>query len=95
MEKKLTGYDWCLEYNIRVLNINEWPRLFEGSAEKGYFQTPIENYLFLNYLTSCKIKDNSTPRKTEKYLELRMYTLVPYNLAEIQKGIQHEHSTTS
>ena len=32
------------------------------------------------------------PRKPEKYLELRMYGFVPYNISEIQKGIQFGHA---
>jgi hypothetical protein len=31
------------------------------------------------------------PRKTEMYLEYRMYGLVPYNLSPIQQGIQFGH----
>jgi hypothetical protein len=32
------------------------------------------------------------PRKTEMYLEYRMYGLVPYNLSPIQQGIQFGHA---
>jgi hypothetical protein len=93
-EHKKTGYEWCLEDNIRVLDIDKWPRRLHQSAENGYFTALITREEFLKYLTKITIKHDSTPRKTEKFLELRMYTLVPYNISEIQKGIQHEHSVT-
>jgi hypothetical protein len=32
------------------------------------------------------------PRKTEMYLEYRMYGLVPYNISPIQQGIQFGHA---
>jgi hypothetical protein len=93
-KNKRTGYEWCLEENIRVKDIENWPRRFERSAEKGYFLTDITRDEFLKYLTKVVVKHDSTPRKTEMFLELRMYSLVPYNLMGIQKGIQHEHSVT-
>jgi hypothetical protein len=47
---------------------------------------------FLEALSECKVKANSMPRKTEMYLEYRMYGLVPYNLSPIQQGIQFGHA---
>jgi hypothetical protein len=47
---------------------------------------------FLEALLQCKVKANSMPRKTEMYLEYRMYGLVPYNLSPIQQGIQFGHA---
>lgn len=89
---KKTGYEWCVEDNVRVLDVENWPRRYEQSADKGYYLTSITREEFLKYLTNCKIKVDSTPRKSEWFLELRMYSLVPYNIMPIQKGIQHEHS---
>lgn len=96
-EHKKTAYEWCLEDNIRVLNIEDWPRRLHQSAEMGYFTALITRDEYKKYLAGgkVKIKHDSTPRKTEKFLELRMYTLVPYNIDAIQKGIQHEHSVTA
>jgi hypothetical protein len=47
---------------------------------------------FLEALSQCKVKANSMPRKTEMYLEYRMYGLVPYNISPIQQGIQFGHA---
>ena len=47
---------------------------------------------FLGYIKDVKVKANSTPRKPEKFLEYRMYGLVPYNLSPIQAGIQYGHA---
>jgi len=47
---------------------------------------------FKEFYKLLKFKENSTPRKPKKYLELRMYRLVPYNISDIQKGIQFDHA---
>ena len=88
-----TPYQWCLELNIRVLDLNEWPLEWYGSKEKHYFMFPtMPKDEFLEALSQCKVKANSMPRKTEMYLEYRMYGLVPYNLSPIQQGIQFGHA---
>jgi hypothetical protein len=88
-----TPYQWCLELNIRVLDLNEWPLELDGSKEKHYFTFPsMPKDEFLEALSQCKVKENSMPRKTEMYLEYRMYGLVPYNLSPIQQGIQFGHA---
>ena len=88
-----TPYQWCLELNIRVLDLNEWPLEWFGSKEKHYFMFPtMPKGEFLEALSQCKVKANSTPRKTEMYLEYRMYGLVPYNISPIQQGIQFGHA---
>ena len=88
-----TPYQWCLELNIRVLDLNEWPLMWYGSKEKHYFMFPtMPKGEFLEALSQCKVKANSMPRKTEMYLEYRMYGLVPYNLSPIQQGIQFGHA---
>jgi hypothetical protein len=88
-----TPYQWCLELNIRVLDLNEWPLEWFGSKEKHYFMFPtMPKGEFLEALSQCKVKANSMPRKTEMYLEYRMYGLVPYNLSPIQQGIQFGHA---
>lgn len=92
IEKMKTPYDWCVEVNIRVLDINEWPDVFHGSAEKCYHETKYNKEDFMAALAKCKVKPNSTPRKTEPYLEYRMYGLVPYNISGIQAGIQYGHA---
>ena len=84
---KKTGYDWSLEANIRVLNIGEY-ETYEGE----YFLGKLTAKEFYERLAKCKVKPNSQPRKTEKYLEYRMYGLVPYNISPIQQGIQFGHA---
>jgi len=80
-----TGYDWCLESNMRILD------LF-NSEEEWYYTTPVTKEHFLDWLGEKKVKPNSTPRKTEMYLEYRMYGIVPYNISGIQAGIQFGHA---
>lgn len=92
METK-TPYEWCLESKIRILDLNEWPLEWYGSKERHYFEfSYIGKEEFLDALKSCRVKYNSTPRKTDMFLEYRMYGLVPYNISEIQRGIQYGHA---
>jgi len=88
MEK--TGYEWCLEANIRVLDVSKWDTLM-ASYEDSYYKEKIDIQEFYRRLESCDVKPNSQPRKTEMYLEYRMYGLVPYNISPIQQGIQFGH----
>jgi hypothetical protein len=62
------------------------------SCEESYFTELITSEEFLRRVALCKVKPNSTPRKTDMYLEYRMYGLVPYNLSPIQQGIQFGHA---
>lgn len=88
-----TPYQWCLELNIRVLDLNEWPLEWFGSKEMHYFKFPtMTKEEFIQALSKCRVRPNSTPRKSEMYLEYRMYGLVPYNLSPIQQGIQFGHA---
>lgn len=92
METK-TPYEWCLESKVRVLDLNEWPLEWHGSKERHFFEFEwIGKGEFLDALKLCRVKYNSTPRKTPMYLEYRMYGMVPYNLSGIQKGIQYGHA---
>jgi hypothetical protein len=88
---KCTPYQWCLDANIRVLDVNEWPDTFHGSSEKCYFEYIYTKEEFLAALDKVRVKPNSTPRKTDMYLEYRMYGLVPYNISPIQAAIQYGH----
>jgi hypothetical protein len=63
-----------------------------ASCEESYFTEKITSEEFLRRIALCKVKPNSTPRKTEMYLEYRMYGLVPYNLSPIQQAIQFGHA---
>lgn len=89
-----TPYQWCLELNIRVLDLNEWPLKWFGSKEMHYFMFPtMPKDEFLEALSQCKVKANSMPRKTEMYLEYRMYGLCIYQLSgTIHGGIQFGHA---
>jgi len=89
-----TPYNWCLELNLRVIDINEWPLEWYGSKEKHFFEFPtmVKNE-FLEALSQCKVKPNSLQRKTDMYLEYRMYGLVAYQLSgTIHAGIQFGHA---
>ena len=37
VEETKTPYEWCVEYNIRVLDLKEWPVEYYGSKQKHYF----------------------------------------------------------
>jgi hypothetical protein len=88
-----TPYEWCLDLNIRVVDVNTWPDEMNGSSEKCYFEYLYSAEDFKAALTKVsEVKPNSTPRKTESYLEYRMYGLVPYNISSIQGAIQYGHA---
>jgi hypothetical protein len=89
-----TPYQWCIDGNLRVLDINEWPLEWYGSKEKHFFEFPtMPKNEFLEVLKQCKVKANSLQRKTDLYLEYRMYGLVAYQLSgTIHAGIQFGHA---
>lgn len=89
---KKTGYEWCLEANVRLLDLREWSDTAYEFAEHLYFTAKITAKEFYEKLEKCTVKPNSQPRKTEKYLEYRMYGMVPYNISPIQQGIQFGHA---
>lgn len=85
MKELKTPYEWCLESNIRLLEIPE-------GNDNVYMLVELTKDEFLDYISEVKVKPNSTPRKPEKFLEYRMYGLVPYNISPIQAGIQYGHA---
>lgn len=92
MNEMKTGYDWCLSANLRPLDIMEWDTNMM-SCEDSYYTELITSEEFLRRIALCKVKPNSTPRKTDKYLEYRMYGLVAYQLSgTIHAGIQFGHA---
>lgn len=82
---KYTPYKWCLEANMRVLDLDEL-------EEPWYFTHLVTKEVFLDWLSKKQVKPYSTPRKTAMYLEYRMYGIVPYNISPIQAGIQFGHA---
>ena len=86
-----TGYEWCLEANMRILNISSWDTQW-AFYEESYYEEKIDLKEFYRRIELCKVKPNSMPRKTEMYLEYRMYGMVPYNMSPIQQGIQFGHA---
>lgn len=92
-EELKTPFKWCLDNNLRVIDINEWPLEWYGSKEKHFFEFPtMTKDDFIEALSKCRVKTNSLQRKTPMYLEYRMYGFVPYNLSPIQQGIQFGHA---
>lgn len=88
-----TCYEWAIEKGIKIIGLEKHPedeKVFytkpcsEETAHKIFYETPLEG---------VEVTDG-LHLKSEIYLELRMFTLVPYNIMGIQKGIQHEHSVT-
>jgi hypothetical protein len=86
---KKTGYEWCLEANIRLLDLNEWGKFF---GEAKYFLEKISLQEFYKNIEECSVITNTKPLKTEPHLEYRMYGLVPYNISPIQQAIQFGHA---
>lgn len=95
IENKKTPYEWCIDKMIRITGLEQ-----EGmeSRELEFYTDYFTEKESKDYIQSLSLYDGVTVKhgrlhlKSEKYLELRMYTLVPYNLLGIQMGIQHEHS---
>lgn len=85
MEDK-TPYEWCLEQNIRLLNLTGY------TDEEIFMRQEMNASEFTTFIQRFTVKPNSMPRKPEKFLELRMYGFVPYNISDIQKGIQFGHA---
>ncbi len=88
---KKTGFDWCVDAEIRVLNLSDWDTQMVD-CEESYFTEIIDIDEFDRRIKLCKVKYDSSPRKTNNYLEWRMYGLVPYNISDIQKAIQYGHA---
>ena len=86
-----TGYEWCLDERIRPLKLSQWSTEWAFYVE-SFYEEMITYSEFYTRIKDCDIKPNSIPRKTELYLEYRMYGLVPYNLSPIQQGIQFGHA---
>jgi hypothetical protein len=84
---KKTAYEWCLEANIRLLKLEEW------GDEDSYFKETVDLKTFYNRLHNCTVKPNSQPRKTEMYLDYKMYGLVVNHICgTIHAGIQLAHA---
>jgi len=85
METYHTLYEWCLVNNIRLFD--------ENILDADIYMTQEMNLEeFKNIMDSRGYHKNTPPNKPEKYLELRMYGLIPYNLSPIQQGIQFNHA---
>jgi hypothetical protein len=88
-----TSYNWCINSNIRVLDVGEWYSDLQLTPEEYFFEKKITKDEFIKHLSKCKVKSNSLQRKTDKYLEYRMYGLVAYQLCgTIHAGIQFGHA---
>lgn len=91
MNEVKTGYEWCVQEKMRVLELKQWPTEWSFYMD-SYYEEKITYGDFFNRIKQCKIKANSIPRKTEMFLEYRMYGFVPYNLSDKQKFIQFGHA---
>jgi hypothetical protein len=89
-----TSYEWCLEANIRLLKLSDWDTDSNDYPfyEEAYYEEKIDAETFKSRISNCTVKPNSQPRKTEMFLEYRMYGLVPYNINQIQQAIQFGHA---
>tara|TARA_R110000868_G_scaffold401649_2_gene677269 strand:- start:6487 stop:7266 length:780 start_codon:yes stop_codon:yes gene_type:complete len=87
-------YDWCLEFNVRPYEPENWGLSSDIYSFGHFHETMMTEEDFLSRLADVKHKTNSRPRKMDEYLELRMYGLVIYQLMGIQQGIQFQHAVT-
>jgi len=89
---KKTAYEWCLEASIRPLKLSQWETEMPF-YEEAFYTEKIDVETFYDRIANCDVKPNSQPRKTEMYLEYRMYGLVNYQLSgTIHAGIQYGHA---
>jgi len=91
MEEKKTGFEWCVLDRVRPLDLKQWQTSW-GFYMASFFEEKITYIDYLDRIRKCDLKPNSMPRKSEMFLEYRMYGLVPYNLSPIQQGIQFGHA---
>ena len=83
INKEATLYEWCLVNNINPIDNGGDDNFMLNKITYNEFKEFLGNG---NYISGC------TPQKPEKFLELKMYGLVPYNLSSIQQGIQFNHA---
>lgn len=94
MDIKKSPYEWCLQYNVRPYEPENWCGISDKVSFGHFHKTEIGEEDFLDRLKDVKHKENSRPRKMDEFLELRMYGLVIYQLTGIQTGIQFQHAVT-
>jgi len=90
-----TGYEWSLEANHRLLDVSQYSlneMLRISYSEKDYHTVKVNKFEYMEAIDTCEIKENSTPRKSDMFLEYRMMGFVPYNISSIQSGIQFGHN---
>ena len=88
---KQTPYEWCLYYNVRPYEPENWGRASNEFSFGHFHESNIKEEDFVDRLKDVKHKENSRPRKMDEFLELKMYGLVIYQLTGMQKGIQFKH----
>lgn len=87
-----SGYEWCLQEKIRILDYTNWVTDWSFYLD-SYYDEKITYEDFLLRIKKCFIKIGSNPRKSEMYLEYRMYGFVAYQLSgTIHAGIQFGHA---
>lgn len=96
MLTKKTPYEWCIEREIKIIGLINLPNIERVFYTEYFSEDEVTAFIdSLIMYDDITIEHGKLHLKSDKYLELRMYSLVPYNLLGIQMGIQHEHSTTS
>ena len=91
MEELKTGFEWCVLDRVRPLDLKQWETTWPFYME-SFYEEKIPYLDYLGRIKKCDLKPNSMPRKSEMFLEYRMYGLVSYNLSPIQQGIQFGHA---
>lgn len=83
MEERKTGFEWCVLDKVRPLDLKQWETTWPFYME-SFYEEKITYLDYLERIRKCDLKPNSMPRKSEMFLEYRMYGLVPYNISPIQ-----------
>lgn len=91
MEITKTGFEWCVLNKVRPLDLKQWETSWSFYMT-SFYEEKITYIDYLDRIKKCDLKPNSMPRKSQMFLEYRMYGLVPYNLSPIQQGIQFGHA---
>jgi hypothetical protein len=87
MHKKASLYKWCCDHKLRPTDVKDEDSFMLDEVSYKEFELFIEEAK-----SNYRLIYGELPNKPEKYLEYKMYGLVPYNISDTQKGIQFDHA---
>ena len=91
MEITKTGFEWCYNEKIKILDYSKWSSNFSFYLD-SFYNEKITYSEFYNRIKKCEVVSGII-KKHNLYLEYRMYGLVAYQLSgTIHAGIQFGHA---